>query len=62
MLFIQGTSRSQTYFSSLEDQVSSNNVVRLMDAFVNKLDFKKLCFTINIHKSEGRPPYALVDF
>jgi len=58
MQFIQGTSRSQTYFSSLEEQVSSNNAVRLMDAFVDKLDLKKLGFTKTIHKSEGRPPYA----
>jgi len=58
MQFIQGTSRSQNYFSSLEEQVSSNNAVRLMDAFVDKLDLKKLSFTKTIHKSEGRPPYA----
>ena len=58
MQFIQGTSRSQTYFSSLEEQVSSNNAVRPMDAFVDKLDLKKLGFTKTIHKSEGRPPYA----
>lgn len=60
MQFIQGTRRSQTYFSSLEDQVSSNNAVRLIDAFVDKLDLKKLGFLKTIHKSEGRPPYVLV--
>ncbi len=58
MQFIQRTSRSQTYFSSLEDQISSINAIRLMDAFVDKLDLKKLGFTKTIHKSEGRPPYA----
>ena len=58
MQFIQGTSRSQTYFSTLDDQVSSNNAVRLIDAFVDKLDLLQLGFTKTIHKSEGRPPYA----
>lgn len=58
MQFIQGNSRNQTYFSTLEDQVSADNPVRLMDAFVDKLDLQKLGFTNTIHKSEGRPPYA----
>ena len=35
-----------------------DNPVRLMDAFVDKLDLQKLGFTNTIHKSEGRPPYA----
>lgn len=58
MQFIQGSSRNQTYFSTLEDQVSTDNPVRLMDAFVDRLNLQKLGFTNTIHKSEGRPPYA----
>ena len=58
MQFIEGTNRYQTYFSTLEDQVSSDNPVRLIDAFVDKLDLQKLGFTNTVHKSEGRPPYA----
>jgi len=58
MQFIQGSSRNQTYFSTLEDQVSADNPVRLMDAFVDKLDLQKLGFANTTHKSEGRPPYA----
>ena len=58
MQFIQGANRSQTYFSSLEDQVSSTNAVRLMDAFVENLDLVKLGFTKSIHKSDGRSPYS----
>jgi transposase len=58
MQFILGTNRHQTYFSTLEDQVSADNVVRLMDAFIDKLDLPKLGFTGTVHKNEGRPPYA----
>ena len=58
MQFIQGSNRHQSYFSTLEEQVSTDNAVRLMDAFINKLDLEKLGFTKTVHKSEGRPPYA----
>ena len=58
MQFIQGVSRHQTYFSTLENQVSADNAVRLIDAFVDKLNLQKLGFTKTIHSAEGRPPYA----
>jgi transposase len=58
MQFIQGSSRNQTYFATMEDHVAADNPVRLMDAFVDKLDLQKLGFINTIHKSEGRPPYA----
>jgi transposase len=58
MQFIQGNNRYQTFFITLEEQVSADNPVRLMDAFVDKLDLQKLGFTNTVHKSEGRPPYA----
>ena len=58
MQFIQGSSRHQSYFATLEDQVSIDNPVRLMDAFIDKLDLAQLGFTNTVHKSEGRPPYA----
>jgi len=58
MQFITGTNRHQSYFSTLEDQVSSDNPVRLMDAFIAKLDLQRLGFSGTAHKSEGRPPYA----
>ena len=58
MQFITGTNRHQTYFSTLEDQVTADNPVRLMDAFIDKLQLEKLGFTKTVHKSEGRPPYA----
>lgn len=58
MQYIQGNNRYQTYFSTLDDQVSSDNAVRLIDAFIDKLDMQRLGFTGTVHKSEGRPPYA----
>ena len=58
MQFIQGTNRHQSYFSTLENQVSADNPVRLIDAFVDKLDLQQLGFTNTVYKSEGRPPYA----
>src|SRR6186997_355443 len=58
MQFITGTNRNQTYFATLEDQVSADNPVRLIDAFIDKLELEKLGFTRTIHHSEGRPPYA----
>lgn len=57
MQFIQGNNRYQTFFTTLEEQVSADNAVRLMDAFVDKLDLQKLGFTHTVYKSEGRPPY-----
>ena len=58
MQFIQGHNRHQTYFSTLEDRVEADNPVRLMDAFVDKLDLPQLGFANTVHKGEGRPPYA----
>ncbi len=58
MQFIQGNNRKQTYFGTLDDQVAADNPVRLMDAFIDKLDLQKLGFQKTVHKSGGRPPYA----
>jgi hypothetical protein len=59
MQFIQGSNRNQTYFITLEEQVSASNPVRLIDAFIDKLDLQKIGFTNTIHKNEGRPPLPL---
>ena len=58
MQYIQGNNRHQTYFASLEDQVSADNPVRLIDAFIDKLDLQKLGFNTTVPKTEGRPAYA----
>jgi transposase len=58
MQYITGTNRHQTVFTTLEEQVSVDNAVRLIDVFVEKLDAAKLGFTTTVLKAEGRPPYA----
>jgi len=58
MQFIQGQDRQQTYFATLEDQVAADNPVRLIDAFINKLDLQQLDFSKTIPNSEGRPAFA----
>ena len=42
MKIIQGISRQQMQFSSLDDQIAADNPVRILDAFVEKLDLNKL--------------------
>ena len=58
MQYIQGNNRYQSYFSTLEDQVAPDNAVRLIDAFIDRLDLQKLGFSNMVPKTEGRPPYA----
>ena len=53
----RGNNRHKTFFSSLEKQVAADNPVRLIDAFINKLDLEKMGFTKRIHKIEGREFY-----
>lgn len=57
MQHITGTDRQQLSFQSLEQQISHENPVRVMDAFVEKLDLKKLGFVFKELKTEGRPSY-----
>ena len=42
MKTIQGSSRHQMEFISLDDQVAVEDPVRIVDAFVEKLDLKRL--------------------
>ena len=56
--YIGGSNRQQSYFSTLEGQVAADNPVRLMDAFIDKLELQKLGFQKTVHSSEGRPPFA----
>jgi transposase len=58
MQYITGSNRHQSYFSTLEEQVSSENPVRLIDAFIEKLDVQQLGFRKTELKAEGRPPFA----
>ena len=49
MQFIQGNNRHQTYFTAPDDQVSADNAVRLMDAFIDKLNLQKLGFSGTVY-------------
>ena len=54
MNYVTETHRHKIYFATLDDQVSADNAVGLMYAFVDKVDLAKLSFTKPVHKSEGR--------
>jgi transposase len=58
MQYITGTNRHQSYFSTLEHQVGAENPVRLIDAFIDKLELQQLGFGKTEPKAEGRPPFA----
>ena len=58
MHFIQGADRQQVQFISLDDLITADNSVRILDAFVDKVDLAQLHFASAVHKSEGRPPFA----
>lgn len=58
MKYIQGQNRSQTYLFpvSLDDAISEDNEVRLIDVFVNSLALESYGFKIE-HTENGRPAY-----
>jgi len=57
--FIEGENRSQStlFPESLDDYISDDNAVRVVDAFVNKLDLKQLGFDRVEPSATGRPGY-----
>lgn len=54
---IYGKDRQQLSFSSLEDRILSDNAVRFIDAFVEKIDLQKLGVAVSTIKEEGRPRF-----
>ena len=62
MQHIEGISRYQLRFSSLEDAISADNQVRFIDAFVSFIDLSKLGFAIKTLKHQGRPSYRISIF
>jgi hypothetical protein len=52
-----GTSRYQMSFGSLEDQISPENPVRIIDAFVDMLDLKTFGFQHVQAKQKGAPGF-----
>jgi len=54
---ISPVSRQQYEFVNLEDCINTDNPVRFVDAFVDKLDLHKLGFKIAKLNAEGRPSF-----
>ena len=48
---------NQYEFTSLEDLIEQDNIIRFIDAFVDKLELSKLGFTLNTLKNEGWPKF-----
>lgn len=63
MDYIQGESRNQYTMlpNVMDDYITEDNTVRIIDAFVDSLDIKKLGFNKSEHCETGRPPYAPQD-
>jgi transposase len=61
MKYIQGQPRQQLtlYTTCLDDMVPEDNTVRLIDAFVNTIDFEDMGFSTT--PTNGRPPYDPAD-
>ncbi len=57
MEHIASADRHQVEMQSLEEMIEQDNAVRVVDAFVAKLDVAQLKFKIKTLKSEGRPSY-----
>ena len=57
--FIEGENRYQStlFPESLEDYIAEDNAIRVVDAFVNKLDLKQLGFDRAEPSETGRPGY-----
>ena len=49
--------RTQVEFTSLEGLITQDNTVRVVEAFVEKLDLTQLGFVVNKVNKEGRPSY-----
>ena len=60
MAYIQGRDRRQSLLlpENLEDLVTADNPVRVLDAFVDQLDLQKLGFKRSQPAATGRPAYA----
>ena len=57
MNYIAGIDRNQTFFSSLEQNISSQNPVRFIDIFVEHIDLLRLGFELQTLNIEGRPSF-----
>ena len=55
---ITSKSRTQIEFKSLEDFIEKENIVRFIDAFVEKIELEKLFFVSKPLRTEGRPSFT----
>jgi hypothetical protein len=62
MKYIQGTNREQIslFPTCLDDAISPEHEVRLIDVFVHGLDLEKMGFEV-CHGENGRPAYHPID-
>ena len=54
MGLIEGIERGQTTFWSLEDMIGEENLVRVIDRYVDICDLNKMRFTRVLPKTTGR--------
>jgi transposase len=57
MNYVVGQDRDQMMIISLEQMVHTESYARIIDAYVETLNFKKLGFDYYQLKKEGRPPF-----
>ena len=57
MPLVTSSHRSQLMMLSLEEKIEEDNIVRVLDAFVNSANPQELGFIIKGEKHEGRPAY-----
>lgn len=59
MEHLKGFDRSQAVLfpTAIDEMIADDNVVRVIDIFVDRLDFAELGFTNTRLNKEGRPPY-----
>ncbi len=59
MPYVQGVDRNQTtlFPESIEDYITGDNPVRVIDVYVEQLDMGVLKFNFATAPSVGRPPY-----
>jgi len=58
-MYITGEDRNQIILfpESIDEYVSDNNSIRIIDEYINQLDLKRLGFKRAVNPSTGRPPY-----
>jgi len=61
MGYVSGLDRFQAAIVTLDQYVDEDNICRVIDAFVNSLDFKGLGFKYSVPKDTGRPPFDPAD-